>query len=199
VPQSISQVLTRTSLAVDEFDLNSRFGVGRERFFVPIVLSVSFPGDSVESFVALVAENEPDVVVINLRVDKQSSLEVNVRERVVTNRHSRIAVEQLHHLSAFVVDDPSWILLIVTDWIKSDALEGSEVGRDDFVVVWADIVVVVNFVVVKVVFTDITDSIVVFVSLITILRMKFEGMSMIVKIRQKVKSLLESKRSCLGC
>jgi hypothetical protein len=170
VPQRISHELARSSFAVDKFDLNSRLSVCDEGLLVPVLLSVSFPSDSVEALVALVTENESYVVVVNLCVHKQGSLEINVGERIVSDRHSWIAVENLHHLSAFVVDDPAGVLLVVTDRIESDPLEGSEVGCDDFVVVRTNVDVVVGAIAIKIFFTGVSDSVVVVVTLIAVLK-----------------------------
>lgn len=169
VPQAISQEFSRSSFAVDQLDLNSGLGVSDERLLVPIFLRVSFPRDCIESFVALVTEDESDVIIIDLGINEKRSFKINVGKRIVSNRHSRIAVKRLHHLSTFVVNPPARIFLIVADRIESHFLEGSEISREDFVVVRTNIDEILNTVAIEIFFTSIADSVVVFVELIAIL------------------------------
>lgn len=169
VPQAVSQELAWSGFAVDELNLNAGFSISWERMFVPVLLRVAFPSHSVESAVALIAENEADIIVVHFSVNEQSSFKVNVRERIVANRETRIRIESLHHLSTFVVNKPTRIFLVVADWIKSNSLEGSEVGRNDLVVVRTNIVEIHDHIAIEIIVTGVSNAVVVGVQLIDIL------------------------------
>lgn len=170
VPQAVSQVLPGTGVAVDQLDLNARLGGRHEGLLVPVHLSVAFPGDRVESTIALVAEHESNVVIVDFLINEKCSLIVDISERIVSDRQSRIGIERLHHLSALVVDDPLRIFLVVADRIKSNPLESPEVGRNDFVVEWTGVVFIINTVAIEIFLTNIANSVSVPIELILVLK-----------------------------
>lgn len=116
--------------------------------------------------IVLIAEDEADIVVVDFRVDEESSLEVDAAERVVTDSKSRVGVLRLHNFGALVVDHPVGVDLRLAFRIEHHRLIRSEIRREDPRVVRAVVEVIRHFVVVVVLFTTVSDSIVVCVYLI---------------------------------
>ena len=85
VPQCIPQPFTRPFNGVNQFQLDSGFCTGYEWITLPVGLPIPLPHHHVEFAVRLEAENESDVVVIFVCVDKEGAFEVNPLKSVLTN------------------------------------------------------------------------------------------------------------------
>lgn len=83
VPEGISEVLSWASGGVDHFNGQARVALGLGGFIRPVGLCNLLPHHDVEPRAGLVAEHKASVVVIPLRVDKESPTEVNRIELVV--------------------------------------------------------------------------------------------------------------------
>lgn len=119
--------------------------------------------------VVLVAENEANIIVIDFRVNEESSLEIDAAKRVVSNSQPRVRVLRLYNLSAFVVNHPVRIDLRLAFGVKHDRLISAEVGRKYSRVVRAIVEVVGVLVTVVVLFAYVSDIVVVRVFLVGII------------------------------
>ena len=72
---------------------------------LPVSLGVFLPHDGVKLVVVLVAEDEADVVVVDLRVDKEGSLKVDAAEPVKADGEAWVRVHGLDNLGALHPDD----------------------------------------------------------------------------------------------
>ena len=82
VPQGVPHHLARARVRLHQLQLDARLRHRPEGRGLPVRLRVLLPHHRVELVVVLVAEDEADVVVIDLRVDKESSFEVNAAKPV---------------------------------------------------------------------------------------------------------------------
>lgn len=78
--------------------------------------------------IALVAENEADIIVVDLGVNEKCSLEVDAAKCIVANGQTRITILRLHNFSTFVVDQPLRVDLGVADRVQCYRLICSEIG-----------------------------------------------------------------------
>ena len=85
VPQCIPQPFTRSYNGVNQLQLDSGFCNGCEWIMVPVGLLHPLPRHHVEFAVRLEAENESDVVIVSVRIDKEGAFEVNPLKSVLTN------------------------------------------------------------------------------------------------------------------
>lgn len=85
VPQAVPQELSRSSIAVNKFDLDSCFCVGQERFLAPVIFSLSFPGNGIEPAVTLETEHKANEVVVDPDVNIECAFEVNVCKAIVAH------------------------------------------------------------------------------------------------------------------
>ncbi len=68
--------------------------------YLPVCLCILLPHDSIELIIVLVTEDESDIIVINLCIDKESSLEVDAAKPVEAHGQTRIRVHGLYNLSS---------------------------------------------------------------------------------------------------
>ena len=97
VPQCIPQPGARSVNRVNQLQLDSRLYNCPERLPLPVRLSGLLPHHHVELAVGLVAENESDVVIVPVCVDKKGSFKVNTSKFVLTNGKTRVGVQGLEN------------------------------------------------------------------------------------------------------
>ena len=68
--------------------------------YLPVCLCILLPHDSIELIIVLVTEDESDIIVINLCIDKESSLEVDAAKPVEAHGQTRVRVHGLYNLSS---------------------------------------------------------------------------------------------------
>lgn len=66
VPKTVSQQCTRSRLRLDEFQHDARFGMGLERFIVPVSLRSLLPGDDVKMPTVLVGKDEAHEIIVTV-------------------------------------------------------------------------------------------------------------------------------------
>jgi len=157
MPQTVAQHFAWSCSAVDQLDLNSRLCVGNERLLVPIFLSVTLPHYRIEAMIALITEDESNVVIIILGINEESSFQVNAIERIVANCQSRIGILGLNNFCAFVEDNPLGIELTDASGIQRNQLKSAEVGIEDSFVVRTSIIAIFMSVTIFIRFAIITD------------------------------------------
>lgn len=94
-------MFTGTSGWVDHFDWQARVALGFCRCGWPVSLRDLFPHDCVEAWAGLVAEHEPSVVIISVRVDEERSAEIDCTELIITWNRERdgLDLQQCHDTS----------------------------------------------------------------------------------------------------
>lgn len=101
VPQGTHQCLTRSRVGPDQLYLDARLSF--QAIVVPIFLCGLLPGNKNKAPIALVVEDDPNIVVVLCRVHVQSSRILVARERVITDQQSRVRVQALINFSALRV------------------------------------------------------------------------------------------------
>ena len=126
---------TWSRVRLDQLQLDAGLGHGPEGSGLPVGLGVLLPHHRVELVVVLVGEDEAHVVVIDLGVHKESSLEVDSSKPVEAHSQPRVGVHGLNNLGSLVVNDPVRIDLRIPVRVQHHSLVGSEVSGVDFTVV----------------------------------------------------------------
>ena len=137
VPHGISQPFTRSVNRVNQLQLDSGLRNCRERSPLPICLSGLLPHHHVELAVGLVAEDESNVVVVSVCVDKKGAFKVNTSKSVSTNCHTRVGVQGLQNFRTLIQNHPVRVLLRVAVWVEFYLLKVVEVCDGNSAVVWA--------------------------------------------------------------
>lgn len=119
--------------------------------------------------IILITEYESNIVIVNLSVNKESSLKIDSTERVIANSKAGIGIRRLNNFGAFVVDNPIRINLRFSFGIQDDSLIRSEVSREDSRVVGAVVKMIWNRIGIVILFADVTDSIIIGIILIGII------------------------------
>ena len=84
VPQRVPQEFARARGRLDDLQLDARLGGRPEGSRLPVRLGRLLPHDDVEAAAVLVAEHEPRVVIVRVRVDEERAAEVDATELGVT-------------------------------------------------------------------------------------------------------------------
>merc|ERR1719184_603156 len=187
VPQRVPHHLSRPRVRLNQLQLDAWFSHCPEWCRLPVSLSVLLPHHRVELIVVLVAEDEPDIVVINFSVNKEGSLKVDAPKPVEANRKSRIRVHCLNNFCSLVVNHPVRVNLGVPVRVENHRLVGPEVCGIYLAVVGAVIHEINNVVSILIVLTDVTLSVAILVKLLRIVLdpavVSFIHDSVIIRIR----------------
>ena len=150
VPHRVPQPLSWSILRVDQLQLDSGLCYCSERIMMPVRLSKPLPHHNVEFAVGLEAENETDIVVISVRVDKEGAFEVNASKFVTSDGQTGVGIEGLQNFCASIQNLPIWILLSSAVGVESYLLKVVEVCDGHPAVVWAVVILVARSIVIRV-------------------------------------------------